>query len=395
MASTAPVASTGVTSPPHTTADADHEEEDVDPQVAGLKAMFPDFDGAVLQSVLDSVDGNEDQAIDVLLGMSDPDYVSSTAQPAPPQVPAHDNDTSMDEQLARQLYLEDEEERNRGRRNATGELWTAQRTPATRRADQISVPYEPRQRNNNQGQQSGYVTGSERGDFQDLQETVNRIAESGKRTFASIVSKAKAKINELNQGGGGGGASNSAPAYPPTASFQNAPGVSSQPQAYDSMDYGRTQGAGMDRHARTEIYGAGGGEWTSASRRSSANAPPAAHTPVQVQPQNETRGYDVGEPMTPPAVLSSSVQRSTSPVQVPTTPPALPRGNSMDIPKPPATSAGSPINAAKLGLLPKRPVSLLNSQPPSEQRVQPPEDDDDDLEYLEYLENPFEEEKRK
>jgi hypothetical protein len=51
--------------------------EPVNPAIAPLKAMFPDFDDAVLQSVLDSVNGDQDAAVDVLLGMSDPGYVST------------------------------------------------------------------------------------------------------------------------------------------------------------------------------------------------------------------------------------------------------------------------------------------------------------------------------
>lgn len=46
--------------------------------------------------------------------------------------------------------------------------------------------------------------------------------------------------------------------------------------------------------------------------------------------------------------------------------------------------------AAKLGLLPKRPVSLLTPQPASTQTRHPDEDDEDELEYVE---NPFEENK--
>jgi len=380
MATTAPVTTTGAADPTHA-ADVEPEEQQDSPQVAALKAMFPDFDSAVLQSVLDTVEGNEDQAIDLLLGMSDPDYVSPTQ---PDTEPAHPTDTSMDEQLARQLALEDEDERHRGRRTyATGESWAPQRNSTSRQAEQASVPYETRQRNTNpHPQQSGYVTGSERGDFQDFQETVNRIAESGKRTFASIVSKVKAKINEFDQGSTSNPASN--PIYPPTSSFQHAPNVTNQPQASSQVP--------MDRHARTEVYGAGG-EWTSVSRRGTATA--AASAPVQAQTQ-EVSGYDVGEPIATPERRSSLAQPSFEPVEIPSTPPALPRGNSMEsaVPKPPTTSVGSPINAAKLGLLPKRPVSLLNSQPPSEQTVHPPDEDEDDE--LEYLENPFEEDgKRK
>lgn len=68
-------------------------EAPVDPRVVALRAMFPDYDDLVLcvsryqcayvpltcvnrQSVLDSVGGDQDRAIDVLLGMSDPNYAS-------------------------------------------------------------------------------------------------------------------------------------------------------------------------------------------------------------------------------------------------------------------------------------------------------------------------------
>jgi len=71
-------------------------EAPVDPRIVALRAMFPDYDDLVLcvstlhgraapyligvdrQSVLDSVGGNQDRAIDTLLGMSDPNYKSET-----------------------------------------------------------------------------------------------------------------------------------------------------------------------------------------------------------------------------------------------------------------------------------------------------------------------------
>jgi CUE domain len=48
-----------------------------DPKVTALLAMFPDFDTSLLQSVLESVAGDQDRAVDVLLGMSDPSYTPS------------------------------------------------------------------------------------------------------------------------------------------------------------------------------------------------------------------------------------------------------------------------------------------------------------------------------
>jgi len=55
-------------------------------------------------------------------------------------------------------------------------------------------------------------------------------------------------------------------------------------------------------------------------------------------------------------------------------------------PPPPSTTAGAPtIDPGKLGMLPKRPVSLLRG--PSTPALKPDDDDDDELEYAE---NPFE-----
>lgn len=76
------------------------------------------------QSVLDSVGGNQDQAIDALLGMSDPNYKSERRPEEPParvsracyyvNNPTHDvlyfqSQTELDEEFARQLMLEDQE----------------------------------------------------------------------------------------------------------------------------------------------------------------------------------------------------------------------------------------------------------------------------------------------
>lgn len=50
----------------------------VDPQIASLVAIFPNFDHDLLRDVLNECNGNEDQAVDILLGMSDPNHVPST-----------------------------------------------------------------------------------------------------------------------------------------------------------------------------------------------------------------------------------------------------------------------------------------------------------------------------
>jgi hypothetical protein len=76
-------------------------ETPIDPRVVVLRALFPDYDDLILcvsrphsnitslicvyrQSVLDSVRGDQDRAIDALLVMSDPEY-KSERRPEPPQ----------------------------------------------------------------------------------------------------------------------------------------------------------------------------------------------------------------------------------------------------------------------------------------------------------------------
>lgn len=76
------------------------------------------------QSVLDSVNGNQERAIEILLGMNDPNFVPSPAAAVPEVCPSpySSNHTSLrvqqyserqsvdvDEQLARQIAMEEEQ----------------------------------------------------------------------------------------------------------------------------------------------------------------------------------------------------------------------------------------------------------------------------------------------
>ena len=85
--------------------------------------------------------------------------------------------------------LEDQQQQQQ-RRHASGHSWP--------RRDEGDVPYETRR-------QPGAPalgpdnTGGQNDQFQDFQRTMGQIAESGKRTFSSIVSRVKAKINEYEQ----------------------------------------------------------------------------------------------------------------------------------------------------------------------------------------------------
>ncbi|KAG6808397.1 hypothetical protein H0H87_012989, partial [Tephrocybe sp. NHM501043] len=72
-ATTPPPASTTTPTPPAVA----QETRPKDPRIAALHAMFPDYDELILYSVLDSVGGDQDRALDTLLGMSDPEYKPS------------------------------------------------------------------------------------------------------------------------------------------------------------------------------------------------------------------------------------------------------------------------------------------------------------------------------
>lgn len=61
-------------SPPVATPTEAHQETELDPRVSELRAMFPDLDVAILESVLEACDWDPAKAIDMLLGMSDPNY---------------------------------------------------------------------------------------------------------------------------------------------------------------------------------------------------------------------------------------------------------------------------------------------------------------------------------
>ncbi|PCH36051.1 hypothetical protein WOLCODRAFT_140198 [Wolfiporia cocos MD-104 SS10] len=340
----------------------DADESDA-PQIAALRGMFPDFDGALLQSVLESVNYDQDRAIDVLLGMSDPEYIST-------QAPASDqHDLALDEQLARQLALEDQQQLPP---RATGESWP-------RRGSE--VPYQTRQpapsQQQQQQQQQQYVTGSERGDFSELQETLGRMAESGKRTFSSIVSKAKAKINEYNQqysqqrsgqGQGQGYASTSPPANPQW-------GTAPPPQ--------------LDRHTAQEAYA---NQYYGEEFPNTGSDGDRTPSPITLSDHTQLKGYDVGasEPVGVPAPASppaTSAGRPSSPPAAAQSRASVSSRPSGEVPRPPPISASGTIDAAKLGLLPRKPVSLLpvNTQPaPAAQRSNSEDE-------LEYAENPFEE----
>jgi len=283
------------------------EEAPGNPQVAALQAIFPDFDPVILQSVLDSVNGDQDKAIDILLGMSDPEYKEQHSPNA--------DQTELDEQFARNLLIQEQEEANRRRQE--------------RHAPQEPVPYQ--QRAHPPGQNpSGTNPG-----VQEVADTFNKLAESGKKTFNTLFSKVKAKIQELDQprpDSGSPSTGNGGGLFPSTSSHQ-------------------------DRH-------------TMMTQAHYQQQPPSDTQPV--------RGYDMTYQSSPtPASDQPPATFSTKPDQRAS--PDITLGSNH------SNQQTSNIDPAKLGILPKRPVTLGDSPLPQRKST----------EGLEYAENPFEDGRHK
>ncbi|KAG1861543.1 hypothetical protein DFJ58DRAFT_777255 [Suillus subalutaceus] len=342
---------------------------DVDPRIASLHAMFPDFDDSLLSSVLQSVNGDQDLAIDTLLGMSDPDYREPTQ-------------TDLDEQLARRLMLEEEQ--------AAQNQW---RPPQQEQGPQYYQSRQSASRDRAGGDETGRYTGTaqvvtppQRDTMTEFQDGFNKIAETGKKTFSSIVSKVKAKMQEYDQGQGAS-RQDTQPTWGQSSQPSWGSGQPTQSQYQSSYHDPNPQHQESYYDPNPPVdSGIRGSGWQSPPRPGGGNAnprtnsvPTLAPSATYVPPNFATKPIP-----NPTSVASSSpTYAGSSTYSPPTTgmgtspPPELAR-RSGDTSRPPSTGV------AKFGLLPKRPVSLLREQPPPTHR-----DDSDDE--LEYTENPFEE----
>ncbi|KAF8322219.1 hypothetical protein DL93DRAFT_2072093 [Clavulina sp. PMI_390] len=346
-----PTAATPITSP----APPSQPETPVDPQIASLAAIFPTFDHELMKDILNQCNGNEEQAIDVLLGMTDPSHVPSA--PVSNQSQAQ---TDLDAQLAERLMLEEEDaaareyeaysSHGRGRQQQQGQRTDVPYMPrqrAPRRSsegarndplqDQFRDFISPRQdgdRNTSATSPGGGRGGGGGINTAELQEQFNKFADTGKKTFSNIMGKVRAKLAAIDQ----------------PASNSQQPPISAEQQAY--APWNQPQSAPVP---------------------ASAPSPPAPQTWSSPAPSSNG-GYDIpaprpmpypspaGEPASTPAPTSSLMAPSTS--RQSTTPPA---------------AVG--VDRSKLGLLPKRPVSMTSPRASAEipRPSEPEEDEIDDL----------------
>lgn len=416
-----------------------------DSPVAHLKGIFPDFDEAVIISVLESVNNDQDRALDVLLGMNDPTYVpaapSSNIQP-PQQRRQGLTQEESDEQLARRLAFE-EEEAARAVSSERQPGWGGV-PPAQQHRQQASYQaYQPRRSSDRgpgswndwrteQDRTPQYPGQGQRDTMAEFQEGFYKIAETGKKTFNTIYSKFKAKMQEFDQGGG-----------PVSGSTSTS--------AYGAHDLG-LQGTPAQGYTHSSSYGAGrtaSPSWNGGQPHANMYTPAPPIPPIDTRSDTRTgtppavRGYDLSDPgeggaspqsHTPPPPFPSEntttrslrAEGETLPSALPVSPDhALPgafpltSGSPTPFTSSPRSSTSGPgpvpvsglvpnsgpqgaggtaarsnVEFSKLGLLPKRPVSLVRPlSPPAAAAggrnapAQRKESSDDELEYVE---NPFE-----
>ncbi|KAJ3564425.1 hypothetical protein NP233_g8303 [Leucocoprinus birnbaumii] len=378
------------------------QNEPADPQVASLKAIFPDYDDAVLQSVLESVNGNQDQAIDLLLGMSDPNFKSEAPPPAPaPQMvrrsailavrysdgvyyyaTTDQTQEELDEQLARRLMLEEQQQMQQ---------WRQQNRPQ-RRSSRMQAQQQAQQ----QTQQPTSPSAGGKDTMTELSEQFSKYAEMGKKNFGSFVSKVKAKIQEFDKPGEGDASGSGS--QPPWA-------TSGGTSYYDS----NTTSQPPPRTNYQQYHGphAAGGLTNPLVPTNTAISQPAAfYDPNPSPPPMSPLSQSISPPVAENRLAQSCISAEGYEVEpIPSSGSDRPASGSAVSSQPAQPTAGAatasvpqrgpspanPIDGGKLGLLPKRPISLIRDPPQAQPSAHRQNSDDD---ALEYAENPFDEDRK-
>ncbi|KAH7339909.1 hypothetical protein B0J17DRAFT_657288 [Rhizoctonia solani] len=373
-----------------------------DPAIASLHAMFPDFDLLVLQSVLEATGGDKDQAVDSLLAMSDPEYAQSQAQNAPaapapaPGLGARVNpqgrqltQTELDEEFARRLMLEEEQQANAGGWQPNNQY--GQSVPYQQYQSRRSGEYQ-RPPGAGAGAGFGEMTGGLQQQFRNFvggasartapagstqggagagyQEQFNKIADTGKKTLNTIFNKVKQKMEEFDN--------------------RNPPDTQNMNRPQQSGHWSNWQGPPAPaQQQQVPTY-------------AQSPAPGQYPRPAQSPPATTQHGALNNNPYHIPETTSTNANTGASTLPTssgrwqyqPEQPETLPNPPAHTI----APSTEEPrisVDAARLGLLPKRPVSLMDvnantraAQPqPQPQQVNHAHDSDNDS--LEYVERPM------
>jgi len=242
----------------------------------------------------------------------------------------------------------------------------------------------------------------ERDTMTEFQEQFTRIAETGKKTFGAFVSKVKAKIQEFEKPNTDASGSGVQPTWgsASTASYYD-PNPTQQPpqpgyQAYHGHHPGTTpSGPPASTPANTAISQPAA--FYDPNPSPQPLSPPTQYGSPDLSEKKQSsmalEGYDVTPlPSASDAAAPASGSASGSQPAQSTTAEASSGGFAASGP-PRGPSLANPIDGGKLGLLPKRPISLIRDPPqtqsqPAQQRH--PDDDDD----LEYAESPFDDDRK-
>ncbi|QRV94333.1 CUE domain protein [Ceratobasidium sp. AG-Ba] len=331
-----------------------------DPAIASLHAMFPAFDLLVIQSVLEASGNDKDQAIDSLLSMSDPDYVPAQTQSTGGGAPHQGREptqTELDEEFARRLMLEEEQQ-------AQGGSWPPREQTYSHSNNVPYQTYQSRRSGEHQrpsGGQGGGIgdmandlqqqfrsfiggargTGTQSqpqtqgGSGAGYQDQFNKFADTGKKTFNSIFNKVKQKMEEFDG------------RHPPDTQNMNQPAQSGH--------WSNWQGPNVVQNPQQQtVY-----VQPPAPPHSvfTAQSPPPASSHGALNSNPYGTSSTNAQPDTNAALPASSGRWHYEPEPAPAAPAQL---------QAPATGTGATeeprrsIDTSRLGLLPKRPVSLMD-----------------------------------
>ncbi|KAF8684260.1 CUE domain [Rhizoctonia solani] len=403
-----PVQPQPIPPPPQAPAlDSSPETLAADPTIASLHAMFPDFDLVVLHSVLEATGGDKDQAVDSLLAMSDPDYAQSQVQNAPPAHRTEPNatlgantqarqptQTELDEEFARRLMLEEEQQAYAGGWQPTNNQYNHsvpyqqyqsrrsgeyQRPPNTGGGGgagagfgEIAGGLQQQFRNFVGGAsgRTGPTTSAQGGSGAGYQEQLNRIADTGKKTFNTIFTKVKQKMEEFDN------------RHPSDTQNMNQPQQSGHWSNWQGPP-ASTQQQQVPTYAQSPAPG---------QYPRPAQSPPATsqHGALNTNPYGVPQSASTNANIGANALPTSSSRWHYEP-EGPETLPSVPAPTAA----PPTEEPRRSVDATRLGLLPKRPVSLMDvnantrsaqPQPQVQPQTQPAahahDSDDDSLEYV-------------
>ncbi|KAG6375711.1 hypothetical protein JVT61DRAFT_3286 [Boletus reticuloceps] len=352
-----------------------------DPHVASLKAIFPDFDDAVILSVLETTNNDHDHALDVLLGMNDPSFVPPKPPPRRHRIssnPLHPlMPSASHKKSSTSSSQEDSPLKNNmlPLRHGSHRVWRAKQciNPISHEEGGTAGVFNPRVHHRHK-----VKVKVEEIPWQSSRKGLTALLNvPGKKTFSSIVSKVKAKMQDYDQGSGWSWPQNP----PPNQSPQTAPASSYSPaqqqgseQVPYTQPYQFAQPANPQRQT-SQSQPARQSTYVSSPPRSGVLRPAAAEPAQSTNSQQPSyydpniRGYDLygddeeieindRRTSTAPAAVAASASVTA---QSPATPPPA---DNLAAPPPLSDTSSPPSYASRVSSPPSNPW-LSSTSPPA------------------------------